>query len=255
MAGRAIYKGNKRYDSTMNSAIEISYNNAQALNLSGNPMLNSLTGQGAIDELAKMSLLRDLISNGFTSITSLLIPDGRWYVTPSNTNGPESSIYGFLEVVVRPATGNTAASRYLKLLTWDAREYFNFYNGSASTWSGWQKVSSDNWYVLTHSASTISAISEGTPTTIITGDATLMKAKAIGFDFCGYRGGQHIIERVGSGAHYATHSYVSASAYQLGVNFAVNFDTGLVQWGCSVNSWGFATVPVTIAANTIRYRL
>lgn len=110
------------------------------------------------------------------------------------------------------------------------------------------------WMTLTHSAAAVTTVGEGYDVTAISGSSYILGASEVLVQFTVPRAGQiHIINPNTGGTIYK-HSNYTFGANMVQIYVAVNFDSGTIIFGCPTNTWGIATVPVAINANTIRYK-
>lgn len=68
------------------------------------------------------------------------------------------------------------------------------------------------------------------------------------------RAGQLHIYYINSKDNIVTSTYITSTPYTLSVRGLCHFVNGTISIGCSANTWGFTDVPVSIAANSIKYR-
>ena len=107
------------------------------------------------------------------------------------------------------------------------------------------------WKSTTHSAWSASSIGEGS--VALATIPGIIGAKEILIDFNNQRINNLLIKNLNSGGRGIS-TYITSSAYALCVQVNVNFTTGYIAITVPANTWGFATIPVSVAANSIKYR-
>lgn len=242
---------------TSNTASNVTYDSTGSKDLLGaNILTTATTSQNAIDSIATKITTRRLLTESFTSLLDLNIPQGKWVVEPSNTNLPYTGATGILEVVLKPNVGTGSTSRYLTFYGSGGAVYTNTYAADTTTWLGWYKLASDTWYTLTHSAATVSTIADlSSAVTVISGSSAVIAAKEIFLPFTQPRVGTIRIANTNGSTIYSHTSYTTSAGYVVSAQAAVDFAGGNISIYCSANSWTLATIPVAIAANTIKYRV
>ena len=92
-------------------------------------------------------------------------------------------------------------------------------------------------------------------TTVVSNNSYIKSATEILISFNNNpRAGQLHIHYINSGDNIVTSCYTTSNAYTMSVRGLCSFSNGTISIGCSANTWGFTSIPVSIAANSIKYR-
>lgn len=66
-------------------------------------------------------------------------------------------------------------------------------------------------------------------------------------------GAIHLIN-CSSGTKLGTYTYLTDKSFYIVAIVKCSFENGTISIGCSINTWGLTIVPVSVAANSIKYR-
>lgn len=110
-----------------------------------------------------------------------------------------------------------------------------------------------SWKSLTHSTATVTQIDETTNTIVVSNNANIQNANEVIIPFTQNRIGQITLTRTQNNNAIGLSTYISG-AYSISVKAYCDFNSGTIGMGCSMNSWGLSTIPVSVSANSVVYR-
>lgn len=90
---------------------------------------------------------------------------------------------------------------------------------------------------------------------VVSNNSYIKNAKEVVITFnSNPRASQIHIYRANEGNAWGMSTYSTSTPYVLTVKACCMFDQGTIQIGCSINTWGLSAIPISVAANSIKYR-